>query len=86
MSAFSSVFAIAFSILLLRQMSLGFVSYVKYPEVTPVLSLPLWTAFPFILVSLALLLIASILTLIDGWRGMRGRPPVLHLHHDFPIE
>jgi TRAP-type C4-dicarboxylate transport system permease small subunit len=86
MGAFSSLFAVGFSILLLRQMSLGFVSYVQFPQVTPILNLPLWTAFPFILVSLALLLIASILTLIDGWRGMHGQPPVLHLRHDFPIE
>jgi len=86
MSAFSSFFAVAFSILLFRQMSYGFVSYVKYPEVTPILNLPLWTAFPFILVSLALLLVASVLTLLDGVRGMRGLQPYLHLRHDFPIE
>jgi TRAP-type C4-dicarboxylate transport system permease small subunit len=41
MAAFSSLFAIALSILLLVQMTSGFRSYLKYPEVTPVLKLPL---------------------------------------------
>ena len=82
MAAFSSIFAIAFSLLLLRQMSLGFLRYLRYPEVTPVLQLPLWTAFPPILVSLALLLAAAIITAIDGWRGVRGLPMATHAPHD----
>jgi len=73
MVAFSSVFAAAFSVLLLVQMYAGFLSYIAYPEVTPVLHLPLWTAFPPILLSLALLLVASLITFIEGWRGFRGR-------------
>ncbi|MBX9462408.1 MAG: TRAP transporter small permease [Aquamicrobium sp.] len=72
MAAFSSLFAIAFSILLLVQMSSGFRSYLRYPEVTPVLKLPLWTAFPPILVSLALLLCAAIVTLLASARASRG--------------
>jgi hypothetical protein len=36
-----------------------------------VLKLPLWTAFPPILVSLALLLLASLVTLAASWRAMR---------------
>lgn len=71
MAAFSSLFAIAFSILLLVQMSSGFRSYLRYPEVTPVLKLPLWTAFPPILVSLALLLCAAIVTLLASARASR---------------
>jgi TRAP-type C4-dicarboxylate transport system permease small subunit len=71
MGVLSSLFAIAFSLLLLVQMSSGFRSYVRYAEVTPVLKLPLWTAFPPILVSLALLLLASLVTLAASWRAMR---------------
>jgi TRAP-type C4-dicarboxylate transport system permease small subunit len=71
MAALSSLFAIAFSLLLLVQMSSGFHSYVRYPEVTPVLRMPLWTAFPPILASLALLLLASLVTLAASWRAMR---------------
>ena len=72
MTAFSSLFAIAFSLILLRQMWLGFLSYMRYPEVTPVLHLPLWTAFPPILVSLALLLAAAFITAYQGWLGLRA--------------
>lgn len=86
MSAFSSFFAIAFSLLLLRQMWFGFFSYMKYPEVTPVLQLPLWTAFPPILVSLLFLLIAAAITLLDGWRIMRGLPAFIRQSHELPVE
>lgn len=78
MGAFSAILAIAFAILLLRQMWLGMWGYVKWLEVTPVLGLPLWTAFPPILASLALLLIAAVITLIDGVRAARGRVPFTH--------
>ncbi len=74
MLLFSSLLAAAFAILLLRQMSLGFGDYIRYPEETAVLHLPLWTAFPPILLSLALLLVASLLTAHDAWRGLRGWP------------
>ena len=78
MAALSSVFAVAFSILLLVQMSKGMMSYIRYPEVTPVLKLPLWTAFPPILISLALLLFAGLITFYKGWRGTAspGRSPL----------
>ncbi|WP_244935088.1 TRAP transporter small permease [Acuticoccus sediminis] len=74
MAAFASLLAIAFSLLLLRQMYLGLIDYRQYVEITPVLKLPLWTAFPPILVSLALLFIAACLTFADAIRAMRGRP------------
>ncbi len=72
MAAFSSLFAIAFSLLLLVQMTSGLRSYLRYPEVTPVLKLPLWTAFPPILLSLLLLLGAAALTLAASLRALRG--------------
>ena len=81
MAGFSSLFAIAFSALLLRQMTLGMLSYMRYPEVTPVLQLPLWSAFPPMLVSLALLLLAAIITAVDAWRGVRGRPMARYAPH-----
>ena len=74
MALLSSLLAAALAILLLRQMSLGFGDYIRYPEETAALHLPLWTAFPPILLSLALLLAASLLTAHDGWRGLRGGP------------
>lgn len=81
MAGFSSLFAIAFSALLLRQMTLGMLGYMRYPEVTPVLKLPLWTAFPPMLVSLALMLLAAIITAVDAWRGIRGRPMAEYAPH-----
>jgi TRAP-type C4-dicarboxylate transport system permease small subunit len=74
MAFLSSLFAVAFSALLLRQMWLGWFSYMQFPETTPVLKLPLWTAFPPILFSLVLLLAAAFVTAVDGWRVARGRP------------
>ncbi|HZF34411.1 MAG TPA: TRAP transporter small permease subunit [Candidatus Angelobacter sp.] len=71
MALLSSLLAAAFAILLLRQMSLGFGDYIRYPEETAALHIRLWTAFPPILVSLALLLVASLLTAHDAWRGLR---------------
>jgi len=75
MSAFSSLFALAFALVLLTQMYSGMLSYIRFREVTPVLQLPLWTAFPPILVSLALLALAAVVTLIEGWQGFRGSAP-----------
>lgn len=72
MAALSSLFALAFSGLLMVQMYSGFLGYLRYQEVTPVLRLPLWTAFPPILASLALLFLAAGVTLLASWRGMTG--------------
>lgn len=74
MAMAGSLFAFAFALVLLRQMSLGLESYRQYVEVTPVLGLPLWTAFPPILVSLALLAVAAVLSLVDAARWLAGRP------------
>jgi len=80
MSVLSAVFALAFSALLLRQMSLGLQDYIAFPEVTPLLQIPLWVAFPPILVSLALWVAASLISLIDALRVMRGQPPYAVYH------
>ncbi|MCF3935805.1 TRAP transporter small permease [Acuticoccus sp. M5D2P5] len=73
----ASLIALLVALVLLRQMALGYESYRSYVEVTPVLKLPLWTAFPPILVSLALLALAAILTALDGVRALAGRAPYL---------
>lgn len=86
MSVLSALFALAFSILLLRQMSLGFVGYLRYTEVTPVLRLPLWTAFPPILFSLALLFVASAITLYDSIRVARHKAPYAATYLGHPGE
>ena len=72
MAVFSALFAIGFSLLLLVQMTGGFRGYLRFQEVTPVLNLPRWTAFPPILLSLVLLLLAACLTLAASWRAWRA--------------
>ncbi|SNR66564.1 TRAP transporter small permease [Puniceibacterium sediminis] len=72
MAALSSILAIAFSVMMLVQMYGGLQSYIKYREVTPVLKLPLWTAFPPILLSLVLLTLASFVTLAAQLRSLRA--------------
>ncbi|WP_372015738.1 TRAP transporter small permease [Tistrella mobilis] len=59
-----------FALLLLWRMSLGFLGYyaTDYPEVTPILQIPVWWAFPPILVSLALW------AAVAGWMAAGGRP------------
>ena len=77
MLAFSSLIAALFALLLLRQMSYGFADYVRYPETTATLGIPLWTAFPPMLFSLLLLFVAALITGIESIRGTRGEalPP-----------
>jgi TRAP-type C4-dicarboxylate transport system permease small subunit len=72
MLVFSSLIAALFALLLLRQMSYGFADYLRYPETTATLGIPLWTAFPPMLFSLLLLLVAALITGVEGIRGMRG--------------
>ena len=86
MVVFSSLIAAAFALVLMRQMGLGLLSYMRYREVTPVLHLPLWTAFPPILLSLALLLVAASITALDGWRVMRGLTRWIEEPQQPPVE
>jgi TRAP-type C4-dicarboxylate transport system permease small subunit len=86
MAALSSLFAVAFALLLLKQMSEGFVSYLRFVEVTPVLRLPLWTAFPPILLSLFLLLVAAIITGSDAWNALRGHGTGHRSERQIPVE
>ncbi len=67
----AAVVAALFSVLLLWRMSDGLVSYLRYEEVTTILNIPLWIAFPPILASLALLVLAAALTLHDAIVAMR---------------
>lgn len=65
MSILAALVAILFSILLLWRMSAGLVDYVEYSEFTGILEIPIWWAFIPALISLVLLLCASIITLYD---------------------
>lgn len=54
--------ALAFSALLLWRMSEGMMDYYEYSEYTPIVGIPVWVAFPPILVSLLLLFIGALIS------------------------
>ncbi|HMB46863.1 MAG TPA: TRAP transporter small permease [Afifellaceae bacterium] len=62
----AALIAMAFSLLLLWRMWAGMIDYQKYLETTAILQIPLWTAFVPILCSLALLCLASVVTLVEA--------------------
>lgn len=71
MALLGAVLAGAFAALLLVQMYGGMQGYLRFPEETAVLKLPLWTAFPPILLSLVLLLAASAVSAREAFAGLR---------------
>lgn len=72
MVVLGSVIAAVFAVLLFRQMWLGMLDFIEYREVMISIRLPLWTAFPPALVSLALLFVAALITAKEGISGMRA--------------
>lgn len=70
-SLLAALVAVLFSALLIWRMSDGMLSYLRYEEVTTILNIPIWFAFPPILVSLALLIMAAAITLREAVRDMR---------------
>ena len=66
----AAVVAAIFSVILIWRMSDGLASYLEYEEVTTILNIPVWIAFPPILVSLALLIVASVITMVQAIRGV----------------
>ena len=70
----SAAIALGFSLLLAWRMTAGLQDYRQYVETTAILRIPIWYAYIPALVSLALLALASFLTLrdaIDQWKGAR---------------
>ena len=75
MVVLSSLVAAGLAALLFRQMWFGMVDYIRYREVMTSLPIPLWTAFPPALVSLALLFVAALITTAEGIMGVRRGVP-----------
>jgi TRAP-type C4-dicarboxylate transport system permease small subunit len=67
----ASLIAIVVAAVLLRQMWLGMLDYVEYREAMMALPIQLWTAFPPALVSLALLMVAGMITAGEALAAMR---------------
>lgn len=73
MVLFSSIIAAVVAVVLLRQMWFGMLDYIRYPESMVSIPIPLWTAFPPAILSLALLVIAALITAGEGALGVRVR-------------
>lgn len=71
-SLLASVVALGFSLLLLWRMYLGMLDQKAYGYTTAILQFPHWVAFLPILASLALLAVASLITLLEGAREMKA--------------
>lgn len=71
MRLLAAIIAVSFAVLLIWRMSDGLVDYVEYRQTTTILRVPLWWAFVPALVSLALLIIASMISLADQIRALR---------------
>ena len=72
MTMLSALVACAFAGLLFWRMWLGLVDYRTYTEFTGILEIPIWWAFVPALISLFLLLVASIISLIEAVAGMNA--------------
>jgi TRAP-type C4-dicarboxylate transport system permease small subunit len=73
----SALIAAILAAVLLRQMWFGMLDYIRYPESMVSIPVPLWTAFPPALVSLALLIVAALITAREALLGVRvGKQPV----------
>lgn len=68
----AALVALGFALILLRQMSLGMVDQRMYGYTTAILQTPIWWAFVPILISLALLAVAALMSLAGALRGFRS--------------
>lgn len=71
LSAIASAIALAFAALLLWRMALGLVELLEFRETTTIFGFPLWLAYVPILASLALLVVAALVSLHDAVSGTR---------------
>ena len=76
MSIFAALVAIVFGAILLWRMSAGLQDYREYEEFTGILEIPIWYAFVPALISLFLLVVASIITFIEAFQKMKNEKEV----------
>ena len=70
--ALASVIAVGFAAILLWRMSMGMLDQKGYHYTTTILQIPIWWAFVPVLVSLALLVAAALLSLTESLRAARA--------------
>lgn len=71
---FSGLIAFAFSVLLMWRMSVGLIDIRRYGETTTITGFPVWIAYVPIVASLALLAIASFISICDALADVRSPP------------
>jgi TRAP-type C4-dicarboxylate transport system permease small subunit len=71
LALFSGLIALAFSLLLAWRMGLGLIDYQRQGETTTITGFPIWVAFVPIVMSLALLALASLISVIDALADVR---------------
>ena len=73
MDLLGALAAVTFAVILLWRMSIGLHDYYVHQEYTPIIGIPLWLAFPPILFSLFLLLIAALISTAEIAGVMTGK-------------
>ncbi|MCO5119293.1 MAG: TRAP transporter small permease [Burkholderiaceae bacterium] len=71
LKAISGMVAFGFALLLLWRMNAGLADYRRYEEITTILRIPIWIVFVPALASLALLAIASLISIRDAVAAVR---------------
>lgn len=69
----ASVVAVAFAVILLWRMWAGMTDQRTYGYTTAILQLPIWWAYVPILVSLALLIVAAVVSFVESLARVAGR-------------
>jgi len=67
---FAALLALAIGVLLAWRTWAGLLDYRQYVETTAILKIPIWTAYVPALASLALLILACLISLRDAWRAL----------------
>ena len=75
MSVVAALVAVVFAAIALWRMSAGLLDYREYEQFTGILEIPIWWAFVPALVSLALLVLASVITLLEAFGDVSRTPP-----------
>lgn len=73
MDLLGALAAVVLAVGLLWRMSIGLRDYYVHQEYTAIIGIPLWWAFPPILFSLFLLLIAALFSTAESFDAMRGK-------------
>lgn len=76
MDLLGALIAVAFAVILLWRMSIGLHDYYMHQEFTAIIGIPLWMAFPPILFSLLLLLIAALLSAAEILDNLKEKSSV----------